>query len=892
MTASPPEGSPAATIQPIAELFTGAATGLWATTYNIDLGLFNEFLLPRLGEPPLNVAVLADQRRLTASLERIPAERADTLAAVNRRWLLRGVQAGGAFHPKSYLAVTGRTATLLVGSGNLSASGLDEGRELFTVFRSGTPIGDTAIAAWRSWTRHLVNLVSDTTLAGRFQDFESRIPPPPSVAPAVPSPLLHNLTTPIADQLAAVIADAEVQVEELWLTAPFYDPDATAVAALVRMLMPRRIHLLVTGSTSVNGDRLAERLDASGAQVTVAAYQPDRFVHGKLIGITAGSRGWLLSGSANLSRAALMLTPATHGNFELAVLAPMDADEMRLTFVPPSMTLTERSLGSLISLAFRADPALDFPAVRLLRAMALADGRIEIVSDPPIGDGWLLDDLTLRQPLAEEGNGRVVTAGPLPGRLIQIVDANQQVLSNRVVVDDPIALAATLTSSSSAPRENRPAELTGGDLNTPLGRALTWLHRNLVMDVSERATATSGSGGVAAGEADGQGDDDLWERLEREQLSRDPRASIYSRILRRHAGGATEPIIEFLEALRARIPAEPSMRQHRSLLERLLDASPSEHTSASTGPVRHWTAATRIRVRARNVLRRWATAQNDPRLRWVDPLAPAGNFAMIAAALAHLRLDLVRNPKQVELTEDDLDDLWVRWLCPLVGTGEGDGWLDQLDETTRVLAHSRMPEWLPEAAAALCWLIVRSGTGYRERVVAFQPVLAAALSHELLDPTDMTARYLSAVTGSPVSQPNVDDQLLAAATFIDDALWCERKAQELGLDGLRLEAPPGAAAIQIRLDIGGITDPLLDPRVPRLVVAVRHYRDRDGVALFATDKGWRLVFVTGETIAFLPGLDAEPADSVLPVAQGDLEALAATGGVLADLFQVEEAAAS
>ena len=122
----------------MAELFTSAATALWATTYSIDLALFSEFLLARLGDPPLNVAVLADHRRLAASLERIPAERADTLAAVNRRWLLRGVRASGAFHPKSYLAVTGSQATLLVGSGNLSAGGLDEGKEVFTTFRSGT----------------------------------------------------------------------------------------------------------------------------------------------------------------------------------------------------------------------------------------------------------------------------------------------------------------------------------------------------------------------------------------------------------------------------------------------------------------------------------------------------------------------------------------------------------------------------------------------------------------------------------------------------------------------------------------------------------------------------------------------------------------------------------
>ena len=140
MTTRSDSGTTAA-VQPIAELFVSTATALWATTYGIDLALFSEFLRPRLGEPPLNVTVLADHRRLAASLQRIPVERTDTLATVNRSWLLRGVRTTGAFHPKSYLAVTGRHATLLVGSGNLSTDGLDEGKEVFTTFRSGTRSG-------------------------------------------------------------------------------------------------------------------------------------------------------------------------------------------------------------------------------------------------------------------------------------------------------------------------------------------------------------------------------------------------------------------------------------------------------------------------------------------------------------------------------------------------------------------------------------------------------------------------------------------------------------------------------------------------------------------------------------------------------------------------------
>jgi hypothetical protein len=49
-------------LRPISELFTRSTSALWATTYNVDLRLVNEFLLQALGAPPLNVTVLADGR--------------------------------------------------------------------------------------------------------------------------------------------------------------------------------------------------------------------------------------------------------------------------------------------------------------------------------------------------------------------------------------------------------------------------------------------------------------------------------------------------------------------------------------------------------------------------------------------------------------------------------------------------------------------------------------------------------------------------------------------------------------------------------------------------------------------------------------------------------------
>jgi hypothetical protein len=870
------------TLQPIAELFTGSTTALWATTYNLDLSLMSEFLLSRLGEPPLNVVVLADHHRLGGSLARIPAERVDSLATVNRRWLVRGVRAGVAFHPKTYLQVTHGRARLLVGSGNLSDRGLNAGHEVFTVFTSGTPVGDAALTTWRSWIRRLVGLVGDTVLAERFRDLEERLPPQ-ALQLATASPLLHNLDTPIAEQLGRRLPPG--RVDEVWLTAPFFDRKAAAVGALLSALTPKHVRLFVTSSSSVHGPSLLQRLKDIDADVTVAAYVPDTFVHAKLVGAVVGSEAYVLSGSANLSQAALTTTPPT-GNVEMGVLAPLTVDELSALFVPPTLKTEHRDVADLERLDFRSEPEPPAPPVRLLTAVALGDGRIQLTTDPAPEQAWLVDDLTGTCPLATIVEDRATTAAAVTGRLVQLVDSTGAVLSNRVVVDDPAGLAATLNASTGGNVSNRPSELGASDLESPLAQALVWLHRNLVMDVSERATP--GPAGGVTTEESASADDDLWDRLEREQLARDPRAATYARLWGGGAGDASDPIIELLDAMRGRVASEGGLSRRGSVLAHLLDERSARESGTGEDvtddrPVHRWSLSARVRVRARNVLRRWAAAQTDPRLVWVDPLAPAGNFAMVAELLAILRLHRAEEPASVEFDEADLDDLWRRWLESFVGTGEGDGWLDRLDGAERTAATARLPIGTGEVIAALCWLLVRPGSDRRERVVAYQRLLESALSHGLIEPTDNTASYLSAVVGETVTRPSVDDTLVAAIEFVDDPLWCERVRSELRLDRLSIAAPPGGGAAQVRLDVAGVVDPLLDPRVPRLVAAVRHYRKCDGVAVYSLDQGWRLVFNTGDTVAYRSAA-GEHVESATPTIDGILEGIAGEGGVLQNLF--------
>lgn len=870
-------------IQPILELFSVNTSAFWATTYNIDLTLFSEFLLSRLGDPPLNVVVLSDQTRLDSSLKRIPRDNVDTLSSVNKKWLLRGILPGtGSFHPKSYLSVTGKRVKLLVGSGNLSSNGINEGHEVFTVFHSGTLVGDAAISIWVDWMYRLIELVGDTTLAGRFQHLKNLLPSLPTTA--VFKPLLFNLETPITDQFISIIkSESTNEIDELLVTAPFFDGQAIALSRLLNDLHPNRVKIFLNNTTSVNGECLREVLEKSRATIEVIGYKPDVFVHAKLIGVIATGKTWLLSGSANLSQAALTQIPSHGGNIELAVLSRPEVNTITDFFIPPGLTVSVQNIDYL-NILKHADIEDDdgVSSIHLVCAILLTDGRIEIRVASPAQSDWFLDDLFDQMQLLVKSESILVTSGPLTGRLVRIINEDKDTISNQVIVDDSNALESILTDKPEHSRNELPPELTSGDLDTPLGKALVWLNQNLIMDVSERLTKIP-QNGLNIEEVGNQEDDDLWQRLEKEQLSRDPRSTTYSRILVRNLTESS-PIFDIIDILRNRAPDVSPRKSGKSLIQQLLNYEKKSEDQINI-PAHRWAMSTRIRVRAKNVLKRWANAQTDERLVWIDPLAPISNLVMIMTVLTELHLENAYDDMEVELSIDDLNELWLQWLKPIVGSDKSKGWLDRLDPDDLELAAQRIPSWIPEISAALCWLATGTGSE-RSTIIEWQPVIAAALKHNFLEPTELSADFLTIVFGKSITYPKVEEHLLKVIDFIDDKLWSEKTRGELGIKELEITLPPsGAPRLGFQLNVSNIQNPLWDPLVPRLIVSACNYRKKDGLAIYSSDFTWRIVISVGKSIIYRPDQAEHTIESLIIVEKGMFEHLVSTGGVLASFFQ-------
>src|SRR4051794_15100899 len=143
------------------------------------------------------------------------------------------VPSGGRFHPKTYLFASRRRTVLLVGSGNLTRSGLDRGAEGFTAFDAREEHDQPVIRAWAAWIGELVNGRDDELLRARYLHMRATLPV--LAGQSEQDVFFSNSERRIAD----VIAERRPQlVTELHVTAPYFDERADALRELIARTAP------------------------------------------------------------------------------------------------------------------------------------------------------------------------------------------------------------------------------------------------------------------------------------------------------------------------------------------------------------------------------------------------------------------------------------------------------------------------------------------------------------------------------------------------------------------------------------------------------------------------------------------------------------------------------
>lgn len=280
-------------------------------TFNHDLAFFEREVLGLLGLTGCVTTVVGDAR-VTGH----------DLYAVHRAGIsyLPGLAScAGAFHPKLIALVGADEATVAVGSGNLTLSGWRANDELWSVHRAHRHGGSIVPAQVGEFLMelpdvvHVVRAVADAlrrvgaalvAMAGEYAGHT----------------LVSSLSRPIIDQLPIG------PVDELLLYAPFHDETGSAVRRLIERFEPSAVRVAYQPeSTVMDGGVLAALIADRGCLVPLSN-APYR--HGKLIEWSIGAARWTLTGSANLSAAALLRTARNGGNVELGVVSVVEQSLM------------------------------------------------------------------------------------------------------------------------------------------------------------------------------------------------------------------------------------------------------------------------------------------------------------------------------------------------------------------------------------------------------------------------------------------------------------------------------------------------------------------------------------------------------------------------------------
>jgi hypothetical protein len=281
--------------------------------------------MSQLAQVPLRI-ILADDHRLASRLGEA-ARTGQRHRLANKAYVVAPIRHPRAAHGKLMLLLGPTSGRLIIGSGNLGYDGYASPGELWHVFAysDDQPQHLDEFAAARSFIdglagRHLLD-PPVVELLHTAWGAATWLPQAPAAAATIRS----NLDRSLIDQLGDIAADP---VTELIAYAPFHDADSEALQELISKFDPERVRLLVTDATSADPAAISRALGGDANRIIELVQvkdEPAAYIHAKWVHLIHPGAETLLTGSANLSRSALLRT-SSNGNIELGVISTRRAE--------------------------------------------------------------------------------------------------------------------------------------------------------------------------------------------------------------------------------------------------------------------------------------------------------------------------------------------------------------------------------------------------------------------------------------------------------------------------------------------------------------------------------------------------------------------------------------
>jgi hypothetical protein len=354
-----------------------------ASTFNVDFDAYETIVLSRLrGAGCRNNLLLCDSRMVTASLDgafRLPRY-AGRLYSVSGA---QGERIGGVFHPKLLLQLGRRKGRLLIGSANLTASGIGGNLEIVSELRAtAEPSGEQRILrqAFDYLLRHLDP--NDPVVDAQLELLRRRTPWLAEADPAPGAVSLADRTQAafLASGVGGALSDRFLQlvdesVHRLIVISPYWDEQLAALQHLTYALKPTEVSVLIDKEVTAL-PKLPGMLSPVVRLFDRGKAFKSRFIHAKVIIAQGANADHVLFGSANCTLAAL----------GAAAMPGLNAEASLYRRLPPGSALASLDLADL----FSGEPLsiADFPSreppedeIELERLAASHPGEFRILGD-------------------------------------------------------------------------------------------------------------------------------------------------------------------------------------------------------------------------------------------------------------------------------------------------------------------------------------------------------------------------------------------------------------------------------------------------------------------------------------------------------------------------------
>ena len=280
------------------------------TCYNFDSIFFESIYLPTLLRAGItNIIVMMDAKMYDSMLS-------DTAyhchqVHMNRYTLVRQENSyGGVFHSKIVLLFGNNEGTVIVGSGNLTFSGISNNTEVWNVFHINDATSPNFPIIKNAW-EYIKGLLTNSSYLikrqiGWIEEQSIWITNPSTHAnikleSGETATFLYNSENKTIFE-ALVDAIGNSKVNEITIVAPFYDSKGEAIKKLQMVFNPKTIHCLI----DINNQSAPYDLFDKSNNIYFYHYDNDNAtLHAKIIELQTSNGSWLLSGSANIGTMAL-----------------------------------------------------------------------------------------------------------------------------------------------------------------------------------------------------------------------------------------------------------------------------------------------------------------------------------------------------------------------------------------------------------------------------------------------------------------------------------------------------------------------------------------------------------------------------------------------------------